>query len=311
LESSGSAVSETPFRFSSKYFEPESGLYYFGYRFYNPELGRWLSRDPVEFEDGMNLYEAFGGNPFRYIDPLGSDIIEQDSFEKFITSLETKGLPVQYLRKINDKIYFSYLGYGGVAAAKYFPPGEIQLKDYLFITTKSIPIGRKQDVAIYKRLPFWEDFIKNVWPQEFGQLLHEAWHAYLINVIKKDAELNKQWKNLVKCAPEVFYQTGEKVPESEKEEFIDEAVGMKLEQIFKQYMEAYLEFKKWGEKGITSTLKKHWEDRFGQTLEGYTTKGLIIKELRAGKAFEYPQLMTFVIEHILENKLSREFPKLK
>ncbi|MCX7591716.1 MAG: RHS repeat-associated core domain-containing protein [Kiritimatiellae bacterium] len=33
-----------PFRFSTKQFDPETGLYYFGYRYYSPTLGRWLSR---------------------------------------------------------------------------------------------------------------------------------------------------------------------------------------------------------------------------------------------------------------------------
>jgi len=27
-----------------------------GYRFYNPELGRWINRDPIEEEGGLNLY---------------------------------------------------------------------------------------------------------------------------------------------------------------------------------------------------------------------------------------------------------------
>src|SRR5688572_29073516 len=34
-----------PFRFSTKYQDSETGLYYFGYRYYNAETGRWLSRD--------------------------------------------------------------------------------------------------------------------------------------------------------------------------------------------------------------------------------------------------------------------------
>jgi RHS repeat-associated protein len=36
-----------PFRWQSKYYEPESGQYYFGYRYYDPPRGRWLSRDPL------------------------------------------------------------------------------------------------------------------------------------------------------------------------------------------------------------------------------------------------------------------------
>jgi RHS repeat-associated protein len=67
----GRTVSETvnlelgtlnlPFRFSTKYLDPETGLYYYGYRFYHPELGRWVSRDPIEEKGGFCLY-MFAGN---------------------------------------------------------------------------------------------------------------------------------------------------------------------------------------------------------------------------------------------------------
>ena len=43
-------------RFSTKYIDGETGLYYYGYRFYSPSLMRWLNRDPIEEEGGLNLY---------------------------------------------------------------------------------------------------------------------------------------------------------------------------------------------------------------------------------------------------------------
>lgn len=43
-------------RFSTKYFDPETGLYYYGYRFYLPVLRCWLTRDPIEERGGLNLY---------------------------------------------------------------------------------------------------------------------------------------------------------------------------------------------------------------------------------------------------------------
>ncbi len=48
-------------RFSTKYYDTETGLYYYGYRFYHPSLMRWLNRDPIEEEGGLNLY-GFCGN---------------------------------------------------------------------------------------------------------------------------------------------------------------------------------------------------------------------------------------------------------
>jgi RHS repeat-associated protein len=45
--STGSLVAANPFRFSTKYADDETVMYYYGYRYYSPELGRWLSRDPI------------------------------------------------------------------------------------------------------------------------------------------------------------------------------------------------------------------------------------------------------------------------
>ncbi|MGD0094729.1 MAG: RHS repeat-associated core domain-containing protein, partial [Planctomycetota bacterium] len=50
---------------------PEFGLQYFRNRFYDPGLGRFLSRDPLGLAAGMNMYAAFGGDPINQIDPLG------------------------------------------------------------------------------------------------------------------------------------------------------------------------------------------------------------------------------------------------
>ena len=74
VSSSGPEADAVPFRFSTKYFDSETGLYYYGYRFYSPELGRWINRDPIEEECGENLY-GFGKNsPLSAFDRLGKDI---------------------------------------------------------------------------------------------------------------------------------------------------------------------------------------------------------------------------------------------
>ncbi|EIV1877119.1 RHS repeat protein [Salmonella enterica] len=48
-----------------------TGLYYYGYRYYQPWAGRWLSSDPAGTVDGLNLYAFVGNNPLRYIDNGG------------------------------------------------------------------------------------------------------------------------------------------------------------------------------------------------------------------------------------------------
>ena len=64
----GPMVDLNPFRFSSEYHDDETGLVYYNYRYYSPELGRWISRDPIEEEGGVNLYAMVGNNPVNYWD---------------------------------------------------------------------------------------------------------------------------------------------------------------------------------------------------------------------------------------------------
>ena len=59
------------FRYSTKYLDPESGLYYYGYRFYSPVLARWLTRDPIEEQGGINLYAFCGNNGVGLYDVNG------------------------------------------------------------------------------------------------------------------------------------------------------------------------------------------------------------------------------------------------
>jgi RHS repeat-associated protein len=49
--------------FQGKYYDQESGLYYFFYRYYNPSNGRFINEDPIGLSGGLNMYRAFGNNP--------------------------------------------------------------------------------------------------------------------------------------------------------------------------------------------------------------------------------------------------------
>lgn len=57
--------------FSTKYQDKETGLLYYGFRFYDPVTGRWPSRDPIEEEGGINLYGFVGNDGTNGIDFLG------------------------------------------------------------------------------------------------------------------------------------------------------------------------------------------------------------------------------------------------
>jgi RHS repeat-associated protein len=70
LKSAGEAADLNALKFSSMYTDVESGLIYYGYRYYNPETGSWISRDPIEEDGGNNLYSS-GNDVVNAIDALG------------------------------------------------------------------------------------------------------------------------------------------------------------------------------------------------------------------------------------------------
>lgn len=67
-----SAVSDNPFRFSTKYTDSETGLVYYGHRYYSPSLGRFINRDPIEEAGGLNLYGFCGNDGINRFDLLGN-----------------------------------------------------------------------------------------------------------------------------------------------------------------------------------------------------------------------------------------------
>lgn len=66
-----SGTADVDFGYTGHYHHALSGLNLTLNRAYNPEIGRWLSRDPIEEQDGPNLYAYVHGNPINRLDPDG------------------------------------------------------------------------------------------------------------------------------------------------------------------------------------------------------------------------------------------------
>ncbi len=71
LRMEGNAAEDNPFRFSSEYADDELGLVYYNYRYYNPQNGRWISRDPVIEKQRDNVYTYAYNTPSILIDARG------------------------------------------------------------------------------------------------------------------------------------------------------------------------------------------------------------------------------------------------
>jgi RHS repeat-associated protein len=71
IRATGPMAGANPFRYSTKYRDDESGLSYYGYRYYSPSTGRWLSFDPAGEAGGLNLYGFVGNDSINKTDFLG------------------------------------------------------------------------------------------------------------------------------------------------------------------------------------------------------------------------------------------------
>ncbi len=76
-----------PFRFQGQYAELDLGLIYMRARFYDPLTATFLERDPMEYEDSVNLYAALGQAPTSTRDPMGTSIKERVGAEILETVL--------------------------------------------------------------------------------------------------------------------------------------------------------------------------------------------------------------------------------
>jgi RHS repeat-associated protein len=74
-----------PFKYVGQFglMDEGNGLFYMRARYYDPEMGRFISKDPIGFLGGLNLYAYVDNNPVNFIDPLGlysfDDFIEDAS----------------------------------------------------------------------------------------------------------------------------------------------------------------------------------------------------------------------------------------
>ena len=80
LEESATDIANlNPFRYRSYYYDTETNLYFLKTRYYDPEIGRFMTIDDISYLDpdsinGLNLYAYCGDNPVMSYDPILNEI---------------------------------------------------------------------------------------------------------------------------------------------------------------------------------------------------------------------------------------------
>ncbi|WP_353088225.1 RHS repeat-associated core domain-containing protein [Flavobacterium sp.] len=78
----GSNYYNSPYKFNGKELDEETGLYYYGARYYDPKVSIWLSVDPLtELTPDWTPYRFCFNNPLKYVDPDGKTEGESPIFD--------------------------------------------------------------------------------------------------------------------------------------------------------------------------------------------------------------------------------------
>ena len=86
--------------FSTKERDESTGLDNFGFRYYDSELGRFITRDPSGYPDGFNNQLYVNNNPINFIDPLGLEISDEEEAKR---KAEEKARQEKMRQKANRK----------------------------------------------------------------------------------------------------------------------------------------------------------------------------------------------------------------
>ena len=85
-------VAKNRLRFQGQQVDAETGLYYNRHRYYDPNSGRFVSKDPIGLMGGINVY-TYVANPTGWIDPLGLEGTPCDGFGALAARRKSLGLP--------------------------------------------------------------------------------------------------------------------------------------------------------------------------------------------------------------------------
>ena len=141
-DSFGNIIADTdpsfdmPFGFAGGLHDRDTGLVRFGYRDYDPEIGRWTAKDPIGFAGGdTDLFQYCFNNPIVFIDPWGLCSLGETIGKRVQWEINTSGLPGMVQPSDNWKSWVT-----GQKPFEYI----IWAPVWIIVNTESIISGRDQ-----------------------------------------------------------------------------------------------------------------------------------------------------------------------
>ena len=132
------SIWNTPYLFNAKEFDEETGLYYYGARYYDPRLSLWMSTDQLQEKYPNNsTYCYTHNNPIVYQDPNGKDAILIVYPDYSINLYNTPEINIPFIGKIpKQKININIVGHAGIllidnktGITKYYEYGRYDTTD--------------------------------------------------------------------------------------------------------------------------------------------------------------------------------------
>jgi RHS repeat-associated protein len=185
IRSTGAESKTNPFRFSTKFTDQETALVYYGLRYYDPSLGRFINRDPSEESGGNNLYGFAGNDSVNGYDYLGLTMAE---FFQWLFGKNTDGkrepgdLYIPGSRDTN--ISFVDPDYGDSRART---PAGTPIQSYTEVTGAPNSVTRSEQDRIP---PFWERVGIATYPGELRRPLLQEIEDTRVELVMNERRAN-------------------------------------------------------------------------------------------------------------------------
>ncbi len=96
-------AAELPFRFSTKFVDLETGLAYYGHRYFSPTLGRFINKDPIEEMGGLNLYGFCRNDGIGRWDYLGNEPTDRTNLLPYGYEVAEQHMPIRIISAIEGE----------------------------------------------------------------------------------------------------------------------------------------------------------------------------------------------------------------